>query len=414
MNYLIKHIDKILITAFCWVPFLYLMYSSTSGVPFNDDYDLFLHSICNLKTSNRLKDFPELLFFQHMEHRPAYPRMVGLLVWAIAGTCDLRILALIGNCMLFLTWLLINQTVAKHKLVHRFIFGITTFLIFASLQSMENLIWATGALQNYSFIFFSTCSIYCVLKKKNALSIICWILSIWCTITGFVLIPILFLLILKQSKPWLLIAFSVIVTITCALYFYKIFFPPVEKWPFIIPQKTLSAKLKYFLAFLGSFFTLGKSSVKLSIVGGSLLLLITLIINRKILSWDFWSYISVYIILVAITGVVFRSVLGPEQALSERYKIYSELLLIAAIYKIFIDNRKLRKYLGLFTCIIALQFILIWKFYTPIMTERKKNLDNGFYQFTVNKNFNFLTYPWQVDGASKLVRAYELGVYKGP
>lgn len=165
---------------------------------------------------------------------------------------------------------------------------------------------------------------------------------------------------------------------------------------------------------MGSCFTLGKNTVGQALFWGVIIAGIIVVFNWKISSWDFWTYLSIFVVLVALSGVAFRSVLGPEQALSERYRVYSELALIATIYKIFIVRPYFRKWIGILLCLITIQFILIRNYFYPRMIDRKKNLDNGFHALTVDKNPFLLTYPNSVEGAAKMIRAYELGIYKAP
>lgn len=416
MSTFIKHIDKILIFLLCWIPYFIYIYHSSSGIPFNDDYDMFLRSLIKVKEANGLNELISVIFSQHMEHRPAVPRLVAALVWKTYGSCDLKILMLIGNGMLFGIWVIVTNVFSPESFFRKLIWAITTFFILASLQSMENQVWATGALQNYSFVFFTLLAIYFTWMGKPIIGIGFWLGSILCTITGFVVAPLLLTIHLRNGnlKTWIISLF--IVSVTSFLYFKNLSFPPVEKLPGIIPHYSLLSRVQYFLAFLGSTFTLGRSTLDLSLLFGALLGIITIYLNRRLLKWNLASMISIFVILVAVTGVLFRGVLGPHQALADRYKIYSQLLMICCLFGILqFPRAKMAGMISvLFIVIFGMQFWFQYQFNHSKIIRRKEELNYGYIQLVTFKNPFGLTYPSSPEGASLMIRAYELKIFAPP
>ena len=166
---------------------LIYVYHFSSPYPINDDYDMFLGSLINFEEANGLWNKLIVLFAQHMEHRPAFPRIVALIVWKITGNCDFRLLILIGNLMLFLTWWMISNSIKKLTSFQTILINIFVVVTLVGTQSMENIFWATSSLQNYSLIAFSLCAVHFSLKNQFIISAVFAILAICSSMAGFLL-----------------------------------------------------------------------------------------------------------------------------------------------------------------------------------------------------------------------------------
>lgn len=405
----IRHIDKILISLLCWIPYFIYIYHNTSNIPFNDDYDLYLKSLLEFNDSNSVKEQIRILFSQHMEHRPAIPRIIAFFEWKLVGNLNFRALILLGNFFLYLHWVLFICTFKSPTKLQSLIYGLAIFFILTGLQSIENMIWATGSIQNYSFSLFTCLSLYFATKKKYAIGIIWWVLALFCNISAMVIAPVILIVMISQTNLRTFIGTALFMALICVIYFIEFSFPAVDKFPGLIPDHSLFNKMNYFLAFLGSSLTIGDVDILVSILAGIILLILLLFWNRKISNWNYLTAIAIVIVLFAFMGVLFRSVFGAHQALAERYRIYSEILVICVITQIMLSG-KFFKYIIL--ALSIMQFIYLFNFYNPKVKSRKTELEAGYIYLVFFKNPENIMHPSPAYAADKLIQSYEQGIFK--
>jgi hypothetical protein len=354
-----------------------------------------------------------ILFSQHMEHRPALPRGIAYLVWKISGTCNLKWLIVIGNGMLMLSWYILALAAKKLPTLHAMAFNLTTFFILCSLQSKENLCWATGALQNYSLIALALGAIYLCTQFKYGWAGLACLLAIGCAMSGFLVAVVLIIITCQQKKFTWALVYLVVAAGVAYIYRLNFIFYDVAALPGITVHRGFAAQFKYFMAFLGSSCTIQMIPLNRAIVTGTLLLVVTLIYNRNLKRWNIWTYLAIFVMLCALAGVSHRSVLGPYQALSERYKIFSEILVISLIAGTLGLARTHKKWLTpLLLAISATLFVAQFNYYQSYLVHRKWELKHGVEFFIVTKSPQRLCYPVPDRAATILVKSFEMHLFQ--
>jgi len=118
------------------------------NIPFGDDYDL----VYRFLTRARHHLIPNLTA-QHNEHRLLVPRLIVYIMYKVQGIPDLITLTLIGNMFLLGLLIIIIHQIRKSNL--SWYFGVpVAYFIFSPLHGTQ-MIWVTGALQNFGVVFFA-------------------------------------------------------------------------------------------------------------------------------------------------------------------------------------------------------------------------------------------------------------------
>ncbi len=409
MTYIYKNASYI-IGLIIWLVYFILVYQFSSSAPFMDDYDLYLKSLINLKEANGFQEKLITLFAQHNEHRPFIPRIIALVDLKINGWLNLKILIIIGNIALFLTWLKLIQHLPIKEPMYKWLVSTGIIFIITGLQSTENIFWATGALQNYLTILSIVCSLSSLSKGNYWWGVIYFIFAISCSITGFILAPFIIIPIFIKKKFIKASCITVVISIIVFAYFYS--YHPIQHstknhYTGFIPT------IKYFFAFIGSSFSFYGINLPLAYLGGVSVFILSAYIIIKTKRRDFWWMICVFILVSAFIAVYSRSNLGVLQALSSRYRIFSELIFISLVAMFIINYSKYKKALSLGFFCLGLIF-LVTQIYVlkPVVENNKKMLDTGMIVFVRIKNPAYLMYPAPPVAAERLIRAYEKHIYK--
>lgn len=409
MTVLAKHIDKIILTLLCWLPYFIYIYHNSSGIPFNDDYDLFLKTLLDYNSAGSIKEKVLILFSQHMEHRPVIPKLIAILIWKLSGAISFKSLIVVGNIFLYLNWVLLYSIVAPKTIRKSLLYGVIIFLLLTGLQSMENMIWATGSVQNYGFVFFISFSLYLILSRRAIIGTMFWLVALLFNISAFVMIPmILFYWYSKGEWRNLWVGFMLMLFISL-IYFLNFNFPPVEKFPGLIPNHSWGNKVNYFFTFISSCLTLGRHNLVLSVIMGGVLVVVLIVLNKRVGSWNYFTALAITMVFFGFMGVLFRSVFGAEQALAERYRIYSELLVICIIAQ---GGTWIRKGGVVVLGLACIQYISLYYYYNPKVKLRKQDLEAGYIHLVFFKNPEKLMHPSPFYAADKLIQSYEAGIYK--
>lgn len=409
----LKTILIIWVPILVWIPYLIYVYKFSSGLPFNDDYDMFLGSLINFENAHGLENKLTVLFAQHMEHRPAFPRLVAWLLVKTTGNCNFKVLILIGNLMLMATTLFISLANNKLKWLQSILLNIAFILIVCGIQSKENIFWATGSVQNYSVIFFATAAIYSATKNKYTLSILLGTLGVCCSMSGFIIAPVIILIALYNKKITSSVVCLIVFALVAILYSMHYKQPDLSSIPGVILQKELIVKIKYFFAFLGSFASIKTISVQQSLIAGTMLFSLTILLNLNYKTWDFWTFLSFFILVNALAGVNSRSELGVMQALSERYKIISEILFICNMVKLFNYKFKYKTWaIAAFLILSTGVFYAQYKYYQSFVIYNKETTKLGVVVFLLQQNPMLLKYPIPAAAAERLIKCEQMHIYK--
>lgn len=126
------------------------------NVPLGDDYDLVYNFLTRVRHHHH--QLLQNLIAQHNEHRILVPRLIIYIIHKIQGAPNLITLIIIGNMFLIgiLTIIILNLKQTDIP----WYFGIpAAYMVFSPMHATQ-MIWVTGALQNFGVVFFAAAGFY--------------------------------------------------------------------------------------------------------------------------------------------------------------------------------------------------------------------------------------------------------------
>ncbi len=336
-------------TYFAWaiialpiILYFYFLSEYSLNIPKWDDHALKAFILDYENADGFLHKF-QTFFKQHNEHRIAFDRFITLIVFKIHGTIDYRWLMWVGNFSLIGVLSIFYKIFQKQKI--SLLFFVPIPLILFQLQLWENTFWGMAALQNFGIIFFILMLIYLISSEKKGYFYVALLFAFFATYTsgnGITVFPICIVLLVLQKRFKEVVIFGIVSIILIGVYFYHYLMPPSNP-PMV--GIGLGKIIFGFFSFLGSAFDLMPNSsgrIKLTIVAGGILFVISaiiaiyLIFNSKLLKKNrFLSHVELFVLGVlmfligtAIVVTFTRISFGDIGLLTSRYKIYAILLLI--------------------------------------------------------------------------------------
>ena len=395
-----------------WVIYFVFVYRYSTNVPFMDDYDVYLGSILNFRQAPGAWEKLQVLLAQHNEHRPLLPRLIALLVTGITGNCNMQVLILLGNLALFFTWLvLIKHIPFKNTWVYACVCWGMIFLL-TGLQSIENTFWATGALQNYLSVFLSVCVLSALIQKKYMAGLVYTLLAILCSAAGFLLVPFVIGMAVWKRKYIISVFIICVFILVLYLYFHTYQTPPHTYMFQHSAYTSMAYKVQYFFSFIGSGFLLKGKSLSWAYVWGVFLFIVSIIQMVKSRRIDAWTLLGIWVIINALAAAYSRGNMGPEQALTGRYRVYSILLLVVC-------GVRMIEHVPAFRKLAAMAFLAISKgsaavqvkYLYPVVVDNKKYLDYSMAVFIGAQNPAFLIYPVPALAGDRLIKSAEAHIY---
>lgn len=317
-----------------------LLHWSTT-IPLADDYTALLRFALVWRTSS--SQFLAFIAAQDGDYKLLLDHAMVVLDLSATHNLHLGLYLLFGNLFpLLVGWTLWKHTASSEAILWRrvLIFAPVTFLLF-QLNYAETLNWAMGGMQNLSVISFAFLAIHLLLRRKPVCDLAASIAAmVACcgSANGFVLFPIGAYLLLSR-RAWLSLTGWTAAFITiAAAYLYRISIYP--------KRRTSPAELLHFaLSFLGGGVETmrGKPIAGASVLLGTLLLLFLAFAFSKRIDRDapFAFYSCLWVLLTVCLVTLGRSGFGIQIALSGRYKIYSDLLLVFAyLFVLALRNRR--------------------------------------------------------------------------
>jgi hypothetical protein len=390
-------------TYFAWVfialpiiLYFYFLAEYSLNIPKWDDHALKAFILSYENANGFLNKF-QTFFTQHNEHRIAFDRLVTLIVFKIHGTIDYRCLMWVGNFTLIGTLFIFYKIFQKNNSSLWFFVPIP--LILLQLQLWENTFWGMAALQNFGIIFFILMLIYLICSEKKGHFYLALLFAFFATYTsgnGITVFPVCIVLLVLQRRFKETIIFGIASITLIGAYFYHYLMPPSNP-----PMQGIGlGKIIFgFFLFLGSAFDLLPNSsgrIKLTIVAGGILFLISaiiaiyLIFNSKLLKKNrFLSHTELFVLGVlmfligtAIVVTFTRISFGEIGLLTSRYKIYAILLLIT-LYTFIISKIDLNnlKWLAFPLILLAMGFNMIANY---LNFKEIVNFRNQLISFSIN------------------------------
>lgn len=310
------------------VPFIVswgLLWAGAVNIPHADDYDVFLRSM-NRPQVERWRD---LLGF-HNEHRLAVPRLVAEAQLMLTGRVSFRGLAAIGHLGLSSLLLPLWWIFRRRNLSRIFFLPVPYLLLLGPYW--ENMIWATGGLQNHLVLPLSVTSLWLFSRPGLCPRSMAYLVAGLAVITsghGLFVWPVLAVWDLVEWLQGRRRAIGWWVTSLCTALVFGAYFQGYSRPAYHPGLSDVLADLPraagYFLAFLGSYLR----PMALAMAAGTITLLLWICLTLARLSRPTPAcYIGLYVVLNGLAATVSRSPFGISQALSSRYTTVSMLLLI--------------------------------------------------------------------------------------
>lgn len=389
------------------VPIAYLIfiYYHTTNNPLMDDYDAILKFLNTFVESKGISSRIKLLFSQHNEHRIFFVRLFSVLDYYIFGEVNFKYLILVGNFF----WLLIIFLLFKHFQSFRksyYLFIPVIFILFSPTHP-SIMTWAMTSIQQYSQILFSLLAIYFFSKEINTNYVTTSFLLgiIFLTFSNFtggggIALSFTILLMFLISKSFKKFSYVLITSISISyIYFVTLEYNKMHTNNLFEILINFGRLTKFFFFFIGSLISIKILAFIISITLLNLFLYLSY--KRYYKKNSFLFYSIVYIYITASLVSLGRSHLGADYALSNKYSIYS-ILLLSIIYISFIHNGYFRKKNLLYAIFLIISISL---FSYSLKIHYKK--------FYNHKNWTWIVYINKHDPIKILDKSFDLRVYNG-
>ncbi len=304
-------------------------------VPMSDDFLAILNFSLRWRAQpTAVAKLLEIITSQHNEYKLIVLHTCVAAELALTGQVHFGLLIWMGNLMpLGIAWLLWQHSFADDRNLARrlFLFAPIAWLLF-QLNYAENFDWAMCGLQTMPVLLFSLAALHFLLRPTRpalGAACLCAVLGCFSSGNGFLMAPIGFALLLRARHwqaitPWVA---AHALAFTAYLYRYRPFQPPDYN-----PHTDWLQKVQFFFSFLGA----AAENMhhlpfrNLSVAVGVLVFVVVAIAGtrRSYREDPFFLCMAVWCLFTAAVVTQRRVGAGVALALTLRYKIYSDLLLI--------------------------------------------------------------------------------------
>ena len=307
------------------------------NLPFNDDYPgvlAFLEHYAQLP--GRMAKIGYILSAQHNEYKTMFANFVIAVQYTFTGHPNFVLLSWLGNLFLIpLLWLLWKHFMrAEQDRSRRLLFFLPVPFLLFQLQYAETLNWSMPGLQNIPVLVFALACVASLTAQERwstAGASLFLVLTIAASGNGFLLIPIGAYILIDRRRWAALVAWVAVSLASAAVYFHH--------YDFHSSQQEKNGSVLHSISHLNPIYTL---SFMGSATGSfrhlpyiSILLGLALVIAIGRMVWRRYDrvnptvfYYVAFLLLTAIAVSGIRSKLGLAFSTSNRYRIYSDLLLV--------------------------------------------------------------------------------------
>ena len=311
-----------------------ILFQEFSSLPLIDDYLAILDFSLHLQS---IPAFSQKLLYAFTVQNGQYKLIVEHLIVTVQIQLMHRIsigfLVALGDILLlpilFILWK--NFEPQEGKVRTKLVLFLPVVYLLFQLNYVETLDWAMAALQNITVILFALLSLHYLQQcKRSSFLLACGfsLLSAASSTNGFFLAPVGLVLLLLRSRVRRAVAWTVLFITFWAGFAFNFVTPAAAH------QVSLLNKFLFFLSFLGGAaenmhgYPVRHASM---VLGFCLLALLSIAITRRWFQENAFAAGAVlWIMLTAAAVSEVRVGLGMELALSVRYKIYCDLLVIFA------------------------------------------------------------------------------------
>ena len=321
------------------------------NIPYLDDYFIILDFLNKCLHSPHVGEKVMLISAQWGEHRPAFTKVVSLMLYGLTGEINFKVLMFIGDLSFVGLLILFYKTLPKEN---RLLAVLPVAFVLFQPQFYGYLYFAMASLGQLWVLTFAFLSVYFVTKEQEKdflLAIFFMLLSFFTNANGFLVFPIGLIPLVMHRKHKRTFIWFISGIITLFLYFGNYHIPTY------VPYSFSPATIRYFFRLVGS-------GIKPSIFIGILfflyfLYLVTVGYVKKN------SPIFLFLLFVMISILLLSFGRGEMNHFSiDVYKIYSVLLLVL-YYVSVIDSIHTSKLKIIFPILLSLSVMFnAWSYQT--------------------------------------------------
>ena len=398
--------------------YFYSIYAYTTNIPFSDDYNR-LNRIIPIIQSDTLQEKLKILFSYSLEQLLLVNKVVILLIYSVWGEIDLKIARFVGNCPLLVLLFFAYKTLPENRE--------KIFLVFPSALILFQLKpnWFSIACGNGNIYALCFSGLVFYFLGKNSIRYffgasffaICSTISIG---SGLATLAAGWLTLIIQGRfklAWIWLVGTLIFVGSFSLGTNNLASPLTSSFLTIPSWDDLVRMGIFLISFLGTIFSF-ESQTTILTFGALIICYFIYLLYRKYYAINLAVFsFMVCLILVAAIAAWFRSGLGENAVLADRYKVYS-LIMILLIYISVVDlfysriNQKLVFIVGM--------IMITGSIYLVSYSEGKqklafsKNLLIWRTNQWLDQNYNLMAHPFQKQANSIMTMALTSGYYKLP
>lgn len=385
------------------------------NIPNADDYGVFLGFINGLESDVPVQKKIDYFFSQQNEHRPFISRLISFLQFHITGKVNFTILMIIGNLMWITGFYLL---IKKYKLQLFSLPFLFLVVLFFNMTHWENMLWATGSLQNFGVILFSLAAFYyTTLKTRHQiLALVFSGLAFYSSGNGLFTLLITSGFILFHGNWKVKLITLIYASGLIFLYFMNYKTPEFVHSPLenLIDRPIMV--IEYILTyFAGPIYLIGIHDYGFILITGALIIILSLFVLYKSFRTDwFTTSIILFCLLSGLSAGTSRADFGYLQAVTPRYQVIDSILYFS-VGLFLLKNVQIRWYILVTSVVLCCSsFIFAYmKNQNQMINYYHKYLKTAYCHNKTTPTDSYV-YPIPVIGWIILVQSEELNTYTLP
>ena len=400
--------------------YFYSIHVYATNIPFSDGYVVHLDQIISIIQAQTLSGKLELLFLNSLETLLLFNKITILLIYSFLGEINLKIFIFIGNSALLGLLFFFYKTLPENREKIFLVFPVV-LLLFQLKPNWVHMVW--GVNLGYHFgLFFSGLTFYFLVKRHTKYFFLAGLFT-FCSLlsgpsgTATLATGCLILIIQKRLKLASVWFAGIILVLSPFFYLSKLTSSTTSSLLTVSSLNDFGRMGNFFISFLGVSFTFEKPAVAF-IFGTLIVFYFFFLLYKKyyVTNLTVFSFM-VYLILLATMVAMYRSGLGENAFLADRYKIFS-LTMVILIYISIVDlfysdtNQKWIFLVGM--------IMITGSMYLVSYIEGKNKLAFSKYLLVwrtnqwLDQNFNLMAHPFEHQSNAIMTRALTSGYYKLP
>lgn len=379
--------------------------------PFQDDFTQFVAVPNHIAQLPTWREKIAYLFSSSGDHRVVTLRLAALVQTGFLGGLDFKMLTFFANLLCTITGLLVLSCGAPS--LRAFLAPLAAGLLLSPTNYIAQF-WASAGLQHLGLIAYAFGALYCLSRSGVAWEAAGLVLGLCAVLTGangLLVLPVGAALLYARDRHHTAAFWAVLTLVICPLYFIGHQPPPGH--PLILDGLTHPFRLLVScLATLGSMLARFEVSAMLGLA--LVMAWIWLIASRRsrpnsplLVAW------MAFLVACAGTIAVGRALLGDDEVVNSRYRIYSELsvliTIIALTYRM--GSRKVSWLLSIMLALVAMWSWKNWEDYLPHVADLATRQRNAIGHYALTGHGDYGEWPPQDAADLLLNRAHDLGAY---